>query len=68
MISVTAMIQGLWCSTYAFNSGILLSIECNSIRLGGPACGIMTKNVHKTLPEGGGGHEGDLGGQGGGWV
>ena len=39
----------------------LLSIEWNSIRLGGPAHGIVTKTVHKTLPGGGGG-------PGGGWV
>ena len=31
------------------------------IRLGGPAHGIVTKTVHKTLPGGGGG-------PGGGWV
>ena len=29
---------------------ILLSIEWNLIRLGDPARGIVTKNVHKTLP------------------
>ena len=29
----------------------LLSIEWNSIRLGGPAHGIVTKTVHKTLSE-----------------
>ena len=39
----------------------LLSIEWNSIRLGGPAHGIVTKTVHKTLLGGGGG-------LGGGWV
>ena len=33
---------------------ILLSIEWNSIRLDDPAHGIVTKTVHKTLPEGGG--------------
>ena len=38
-----------------------LSIEWNSIRLGGPAHGIVIKTVHKTLPWGGGG-------PGGGWV
>ena len=32
-----------------------LSIEWNSIRLGGPAHGIVTKTVHETLPGGGGG-------------
>ena len=32
-----------------------LSIEWNSIRLGGPAHGIVIKTVHKTLPGGGGG-------------
>ena len=30
------------------------SIKWNSIRLGGPAHGIITKTVHKTLPGGGG--------------
>ena len=30
-------------------------IEWNSIRLSGPAHGIVTKTVHKTLPGGGGG-------------
>ena len=29
---------------------LLLSFELNSIRLGGPAHGIVTKTVHKTLP------------------
>ena len=33
---------------------ILLSIKWNSIRLGGPAHGIVTKTGHKTLPWGGG--------------
>ena len=44
-----------------------LSIEWNSIRLGGPAHGIVTKSVHKTLPGDGGGPGG--GGQWGsrGW-
>ena len=28
-----------------------LSIECNLIKLGGPAHEIVTKTVHKTLPE-----------------
>ena len=32
-----------------------LSIEWSSIRLSGPAYGIVTKTVHKTLPRGGGG-------------
>ena len=32
-----------------------LSFEWNSIRLGGPAHGIVTKTVHKTLPGNGGG-------------
>ena len=41
--------------------GFLLYIKWNLIRLGGPAHGIMTKTVHKTLPGGGGG-------PGGGWV
>ena len=47
-----------------------------SIRLGGPAHGIVTKTVHKTLPGGGGGPGGKYGwwgsrwwvGRGGGWV
>ena len=43
----------------AFN--LLFSIEWHLIRLGGPAHGIVTKTVHKTLPAGGGG-------QGGWWV
>ena len=30
-----------------------LSIEKNSIKLGGPAHGIVTRTVHKTLPGGG---------------
>ena len=34
-------------------SGLLIA-EWNSIRLGGPAHGIMTKTVHKILPGGGG--------------
>ena len=29
---------------------VFLSIEWNSIRLGGPAHGIVTRTVHKTLP------------------
>ena len=33
----------------------LLSIERNSIRLGGPTHGIVIKAVHKTMPGGGGG-------------
>ena len=32
-----------------------MSIEWNSIRLSGPAHGIVTKTVHKTLPGDGGG-------------
>ena len=53
---------------------MLLSIEWNSIRLGGPAHGIVIKTVHKTLPGGGGGSGGGWvegcrggGGPGGGW-
>ena len=42
-------------------SGTLLSLEWNSMRLGSPAHGIVTKTVPKTLPGGGGG-------PGGGWV
>ena len=43
-------------------------IEWNSIRLSGPAHGIVTKTVHKTLPGGGGGGRGwwGSGGRGGG--
>ena len=33
--------------------------NCLSIRLGGPAHGIMTKTVHKTLSRGGGGPGGE---------
>ena len=44
----------------------LLSFEWNSIRLGGPTHGIVTKSVHKTLPGGGGGR--GWGGLGGGGV
>ena len=44
-----------------FGARLYLSIGWNSIRLGGPAYGIVTKTVHKTLPRGGGG-------PGGGWV
>ena len=47
---------------------VFLSIEWNSIRLSGPARGIVTKAVHKTLP-GGRGDGGQVGrgdgGQGG---
>ena len=32
----------------------LLSIEWNSIRLGGPAYGIVKTTLHKSLPKGGG--------------
>ena len=32
-----------------------MSFEWNSIRLGGPAHGIVNKTVHKTLPGRGGG-------------
>ena len=39
----------------------LLSLECNSIRLGGHTHGIVTKTVYKTLPGGGGGRGGGLG-------
>ena len=39
-----------------------------SIRLGGPGHGIVTKTVHKTLPGGGGGPGGGwVGGGGGPW-
>ena len=41
---------------------LVLSIKWNLIRLSGPAHGIVTKTVHKTLPGGGG----DGGGGGGG--
>ena len=43
---------------------IYLSFEWDSIRLGGPAHGIVTKTVHKTLP-GGGRSEGGMGWVGG---
>ena len=43
-----------------------LSIEWNSIRLDGPAHGIVTKTAHKTLPGGGGGEGGGEGPVGGG--
>ena len=33
---------------------LILSIECNAIRLGGPAHGIVTKTVHKSHSAGGG--------------
>ena len=38
-----------------------MSLEWNSMRLGGPAHGIVTKTVHKTLPGGGGGPGGGVG-------
>ena len=40
---------------------LLYCLSMESIRLSGPAHGIVTKTVHKTLPRGGGGPEG-------GWV
>ena len=40
---------------------VIHCLSMESIRLGGPAHGIVTKTVHKTLPGGGGG-------PGGGWV
>ena len=48
---------------------LLLSIEWKSTRLGGPAYGIETKTVHKTLPGGdrGVGGLGGLAGMGGRW-
>ena len=39
LFSITSF-KGLW-------SGLSLSIEWNSIRLGGPMHGIVTKTVHK---------------------
>ena len=42
-----------------------MSIEWNLIRLSGPAHGIVTKTVHKTLPGGGGGAEAGVMGCGG---
>ena len=39
-----------------------MSLEWNSMRLGGPAHGIVTKTVHKILPGGGGGPGGGVGG------
>ena len=48
--------MGIQPLSYSYSySFALLSSEWNSIRLGGPAHGIVTKNVHKILPEGGGG-------------
>ena len=45
-----------------------MSFEWNSIRLGGPAHGIVTKTVHKTLPGSGGVKRvGGWWGQWGGW-
>ena len=45
-----------------------MSFEWNSIRLGGPAYGIVTKTVHITLPGGSGGRGlGVSGGWGSGW-
>ena len=38
--------------TIVFKTTALL---VHSIRIGGPAHGIVTKTVHKTLPQGGGG-------------
>ena len=46
-------------------SMVLFSIKWNSIRLGGPAHGIVTKTVHKTLPGGGGGSRGGRESRGG---
>ena len=49
-------LQGMKCIVYLrgyflfFFSPIVLSVECNSISLGGPAHGIVTKTLHKTLP------------------
>ena len=44
-----------------------MSIEWNSIRLGGLAMEIMTKTVHKTPPRGDGGPGVVESGWGGGW-
>ena len=54
------------------NIVVSLSFDWNSIRLGGPAHGIVTKTVHKTLLGGGGGRgvvgvRGSRGGGGQGW-
>ena len=47
---------------------VILSFKLNSIRLGGPAHGIVTKTVHKTLPGGVGSRGGGQGVEGGrGW-
>ena len=43
--------KGSKCKQYNFYCFSFLSIDG---RLGGPAHGIVTKTVHKTLPEGGG--------------
>ena len=37
-------------SVLKLNISLFLSIEWNSIRLGGPVHGLVTKTVHKTLP------------------
>ena len=55
----SCMVQN-WSKSFYYLEA-LLSIEWNSIRLGGPAHGIVIKTVHKTLP-------GVVGGPGGGWV
>ena len=44
--------------TIVFKTTALLFIEWNSIRIGGPAHGIVTKTVHKTLLGGGRGGRG----------
>ena len=64
-VTVTASIEPIK-SCSSLPSVLFLSFEWNSIRLGGPAHGILTKTVHKTLPGGGGGQVGK-GGRVGGW-
>ena len=43
-----------------FNVKLIICLSMESIRLGGPAEGIVTKTVQKTLPRGGGGPWGRL--------
>ena len=45
-------------NVHRYYTCVLLSFEWNAIRLCGPAHGIVTKTVHKTLPGSGGGQGG----------
>ena len=60
-LAMLALLPTLYSRRFA-----ILSFKWNSIRLGGPAHGIVTKTVHKTLPGGGGGR--GVGGSRGGGV